>query len=514
MSVSTIERRTYLRLRQAPKLPIESSLDFRPDPRPEFAAPVRLPATLTIRVDCGLDAIRRYGVRELLACIGVRPKFVTEGMADLYYGRADSGQGGGARVRVARDSETRWRMPPRWRMQGGTCVPFGEGDAPIWRDGRLTFDIFRAAAYWLTLEGERQLSDRDVHGRPIVGPFDGTLREQDAPPVQEYARLLAERLRQWTPGFAPAPTWPGGKRYAVALTHDVDEPEAPRGLWDMILGRFSTDPGERDAALAAWWDERRRPDFWRRRWTTPTRRAEWDFDAFLECERRAGLRSALYFAPVRRGVSRDPDVTYDLGKGRYRRLLAQLVRDGWEIGMHASYRTVENRPAPKFQRDMLSAAAGGATIQGVRHHYLRLDAFDPMRGLNAHRRAGLDYDSSIGFNDLPGFRAGLCLPYRLPGRGPGDLIELPMTLADMHLPRADIETSVAITLSHLRDVRRWGGLAVLNWHVGNWRTAAGWREAYRAACAFLAADADVWVAPPREIAAWWRAGRWDTARID
>lgn len=514
MSATMLDRRAIGRLGRPEHLPRPATTVWRMEDESEAALPDRAPTTLTIRVDRGLDAIRRYGVRELLACVGVRPRFVTEGTADLYYGAGDSGRGGGARVRVIRDPEAPWRLPPRWRMQDGTCLPFGESRGGIWRDGQLTFDIFRAAAHWLTLEGERHLSDRDAHGRPIAGKDDTPIHDTDAPPVLGYARLLADRLRQWVPGFAAAPTWPRGKRYAVALTHDVDEPEAPRGLWRLISDCFSTDAGERDAALAGWWGERRRPDFWRRRWTTPTRRAEWDFDDYLDCERSAGLRSALYFATIRRGASGDPDVIYDVRRRRFARLFSKLAMGGWEIGLHAAYRTIENRPTSAFQRNLLSAAAAGAAIHGVRHHYLRLDPADPMRGLNAHRRAGLTYDSTIGFNDKSGYRAGLCLPYRLPGRGPGDLIELPMTLADMHLPRHDIETAVAITRGHLRDVRRWGGLAVLNWHVGNWRTAGGWREAYRAACALLAADDEVWVATPNEIAAWWRAGRWKTTDAD
>jgi len=233
----------------------------------------------------------------------------------------------------------------------------------------------------------------------------------------------------------------------------------------------------------------------------------WDFAEFCALERGRGLRSAFNFAVVSREKGHLNDVRYNAGQPKYRRLMRELLADGWEVGLHAAYLTAQGRPPAWLQYERL-AEWTGCQVRGVRHHYLQLQPDQPLATLLAHAEAGAADDSSMGFNDSPGFRAGTALPFEVfdPRRGlTGELLELPMSIADMHLPRDDERAATECVLGHLAVVRELGGLAVLNWHVGNWHPARGWRESYRAACELLAQDAGAWVAPPRRIAEWWRA---------
>jgi len=237
----------------------------------------------------------------------------------------------------------------------------------------------------------------------------------------------------------------------------------------------------------------------------PSRRLEWDFDEFCGLEAACGVRSTFFFGVANRRESHPCDIHYHCNRGRYRRLFRSLTAGGWEVGLQAGYLTRLGRPGVQAQSRRLQHWSG-CQIGGVRHHYLQLDPHEPLLTLAAHAAAGMAYDSSVGFNDQRGFRAGIALPFHpfdpMSGRA-ASVVELPLTLADMHLSRRDQAPTITAVLDHLRTVRALGGLATLNWHVGNWYAASAWREGYRAACRLLATDPDAWVATASEVAAWW-----------
>lgn len=369
--------------------------------------------------------------------------------------------------------------------------------------------IARRAARRLSLRHEVTGALFDEHGRAIVS---SDKPNAPAGPIEEPAlhrllRVAIDRSRDmeaWRPDRR-APRWPTGKRYAVALTHDVDDAERPVSYRPAIRYLQSGD------VRRAYWEFR-----------SPRRRpasAGWDFDDFCGLEDRFGFRSAWYFSVVPRRDAHPCDVAYDIRRRRYRSLVARLDRDGWEIGLHSSYATREDRPPLRQQVDRLQQQLA-RLVFGVRHHYLRWNADDPRRSWRAQFDAGLAYDTSVGYLRRPGWRAGIAAPYHLlPGAAPDiveaprrELLELPMTLADMHLPTDDDAAAIAIALEHLRRTREIGGLAVLNWHVGHWHGTPAWRRAYEAVCETLAADREAWVALPRTICHWWRVGRWQSRR--
>jgi len=494
-----------------------TQLESRPVPSERVPAEALSPSraagasNLTVLLDFDIDGPRtRYGVEQLLRVIGYRSVFVRHGHAMIYAGSDDSA-GGRAAVWLAIEpaDRTHEHRPQVVESRGIPMVCWGDApDVPV-HGNRIQFDIARSTAFWLTLEGEHDAAQRDEHGR-VLGPdsLPGTCGLLNKPPIHRYADLLGELLRERGVEVAPMPRWPNGARYAVALTHDVDLPERPsRGR--VLLGEWWR--GVPRSRREAYWDLRstiRSCGFYNSCLAPATRRREWDFPLICDLERRHRLRSAFYFAVVHRDAGHRCDVTYDVRQRRYRRLFRRLRTDGWEVGLHASYRTRLGTPTIVEQMQTLGAAGSGP-VAGVRHHYLQIDRTDPTRSLLEHSDADLMYDTSIGFNDCPGFRAGIALPYR-----PYDadrmearvFVELPMTLADMHLPRGDEAAAIQEVSDHLDRVRSLGGLAVLNWHVGHWHTDPAWRAAYVAACERLSHDGEAWIATPHEIARWWLHG--------
>ncbi|HVP11791.1 MAG TPA: hypothetical protein VMV94_11460 [Phycisphaerae bacterium] len=471
-------------------------------------APV--PSHVVARVDGGIDEpLRRYGIEQLLRLVGFGVRFKSDDSATIYCG-SNPAIGAAAAIWIPPDDAffLDAGQRPTISLVDGVCVPHrGPAPASLWVGNRLSFDVARATAFWLTLESERYAAARDGHNRvPAAASLLGTLGLLNRPPIHAYVQLLADRLNSEANCGSPLPRWPLGKTFAAALSHDVDAPErsnrVPLYLKEMV---FKNHRPRRHA----YWDlcaEIRTRGLANACIRPPSRRPEWDFGEICEIEEACGLRSAFYFAVVPRSLGHLCDTTYDSSRSRYRRLYRRLIEGGWEVGLQAGYLTSAGRPSLRLQVDRLARFSGHG-IAGVRHHYLQLDPVAPMRTLATHADAGLLYDATVGFNDDLGFRAGIALPYQPydPQRqGAAPLVELPTGIADMHMPKQYETVSVEAVAEHLRIVRGLGGLALLNWHVGNWHFAPAWRDSYCAACRLLAEDADVWVATPREVATWWR----------
>lgn len=476
---------------------------------PSFSAIPDHAASSAIAYPVHVDAMLRgtsdeFGFRQILLTAGI-PTYPAESCEPVIYYGCDPRVGTQAAVWI-QSRAAEHLAGAEWSVMNGMPVPMGSPVEDATGDGRrIPLDLGALCAFWMNLESERNVAERDEHGRILSSQsLLGRLGLLERPPVHAYAEILRRRMEML--GFRPPSIdrWPGGKRWAVVITHDVDEPESPRAAYRHVQRIFEGPNGKR---REAYWDlraELRSRGLAEGLFAGAEGRREWDFDAYCRVESDAGLRSTFYFSVVPKSWGHGRDVTYDLGLPRYRQLMARLQRSGWETGLHASYETIEDRPALKWQVRRLTSLARDVPTS-MRHHYLRLDPRRPYESIQSASTCGLMCDSSVGFNDAPGFRAGIAMPYRVHGALDSTgrrVFELPMTLADMHLPRNDVATATRIALAHVAAVRELGGMAVLNWHVGNWHSKPAWRESFKAVCELLASDSTVWTPTVAQAAAW------------
>lgn len=463
--------------------------------------------SLSARIDrCVDEPLRRFGLETLSQLLGI-PFVVTNATRpDLYYG-FDPLIGRSARVWIRAELSSDWsHRPPLVAMLSGVPVVLSE-DAPrtLVDRNRIEFDLILATAYWASLTSERHITHRDAHGRvpalaSVLGQYDLTHR----PPVHAYAALVSRMFGLSTESANVVPRWPDGKQWAALITHDVDLPERAPLARSLLKELIRPRTFRRRDALYALRAEVARFGLRECLFKGPTRRKEWDFARLCDWQRKANLRSAFYFATINRRDGHPCDVDYDIAQSRYGELIRSLSSDGFEIGLHASYCTVTEGPDVGAQLAKMPSAS--QPVNGVRHHYLQLNHADPMSSLIEHADSRLRYDSSIGFNDAPGFRAGLAMPFHPFDADRGvrrDFVELPMTLADMHLPTHDAAAAIRVVRDHLNCVRSVGGLAVLNWHVGHTMTHPGWRAGLIEAIENLRQDSTVWTPKPSEMAEWW-----------
>ena len=362
----------------------------------------------------------------------------------------------------------------RWVLDtiGAKDVGFGDDlpySAEAWeqveRGDRPDGDDLAEAFFHLARVEERN-GARDEHDRfraasSCLDPLD--------PPV--------ERLRARL-GLEP-PRW-GGARFAVALTHDVDVPwkwtrkgvkgAAARAKNDLKGGRYGTGLRELRGLAGAAVHKARGSDPY------------WSFDRILADERRAQASSTFFLLA-------DHAHEFDGGAAEeYERLRPRLVetlQDGKaEVGLHGSYAAAADAQRIADEKQRLERLSG--PVQGQRYHYLRVD---PHRNLGPLEAAGFAYDSSLGFGDAIGFRAGIAHPFRpwdFERDAPYDLIEVPLAAMDVTLSAERyLNLSADEAGARLRVLLDWaerngGGFAVL-WHSEQYDSALlpGWDVLYR-----------------------------------
>lgn len=471
---------------------------------------------MTTRISIALDPALApyrpeivYTWRTLLAGMGYAWEEVPWGEpADIVYAASAGAAPPGRLLMLA--APERWARPgmfmlagveegPGWarpRFAGERAdremVAHQDGRAVVARD--LAFD-----AFWLLTGQEEWQRPRGKHGYlDLTGTptlEQGVLRMGLASSIGAgLERLLGEL------GVAPGvPRWPGGKALAAACGHDVDYPQIIRWLEPLRILARQGRAGLR-AALAV----------------AAGRHSHWHFRSWMALERRYGARSAFYFV-ARKGSLREyatglPDPFYDINAPEFRALFRELADEGWEIGLHASYRAYTD-PAKLAGERAALAVASGQPIAGNRHHYWHLDPERPEDTLLAHERAGFVYDASLTHNRYLGWRRGSSWPFYPWHQGQRRALrtlQLPTAWMDDHLfgQRADNPGDRRALLGGLAaTTAAQGGLLLVDVHdyVFDDALFPGWARAYDELWGELFARGDVWLATPGEVAAHWAA---------
>ncbi len=128
------------------------------------------------------------------------------------------------------------------------------------------------------------------------------------------------------------------------------------------------------------------------------------FDWIMDMSDRHGLTSAFYFICGRTDAARD--ALYEPEHPAIRGLIRHIHERGHEVGLHPSYGTFLDPAAIAGEASRLRAVCEQEGVQqaiwGGRMHFLRWRTPVTLKGWEM---AGFDYDSSLGYADLPGFLA-------------------------------------------------------------------------------------------------------------
>jgi hypothetical protein len=229
------------------------------------------------------------------------------------------------------------------------------------------------------------------------------------PVIDELGLGLQHALQRLFPGWQPEP-----RQFQVNLTHDVDEIGIPfkfrlvarrcaRGGLMTGVREIMAGFGARPTALAAVLDSAGRAS-------------------------SRGLGCGMYWKATAPG---DFDSGYDVRDPRVDEVIENLSAARVELGVHPGYHTYLNRECLGEEIGRLRKALGSASLGG-RQHFLR---WSPQTWKD-WEACGLAYDSSVGFSECVGFRAGTCYPYRpwlLDENRQAELLEVPLVAMDCAL---------------------------------------------------------------------------------
>ncbi|MFN0149703.1 MAG: polysaccharide deacetylase family protein [bacterium] len=330
----------------------------------------------------------------------------------------------------------------------------------------LQFDLIANIFVHLSRLEETIAHERDRFGRfPSASSVLAQHRALHTPVVDRLAALFLELVRreQLAAGGALARIahWPSGEPCAVALTHDVDQSlswprQFARGLAAVARalprgGGANGAPSRRTAfarALRSLSRERRDPLLFSRR--------------VRDYERAEGVSSSWFFLTV---PSDSEGRRYNVESRAFRRFLRELHAQGFEVGLHGSIQSAASAHAMTNERRMIEHVLG-ARVESNRQHYLVFSASGSFWDL---REAGIQYDSSIGYSDATGFRAGTSLPFRPFDHARDEavaLLEVPLAMMDVaRIQPADASVALDPLWRELLDRSAvLGGLVTILWH--------------------------------------------------
>jgi hypothetical protein len=327
----------------------------------------------------------------------------------------------------------------------------------------LHLDVFGAAFFALTRYEEAvDGAPRDEHdrfrARSSVASRAGFLERAVVDEYVEVLRSVIERV--WPRLLAPRRT---GESW---LTHDVDLPLIAAGRpWWQVGRSLGADLVKRRTPRLAW----RRLTGWAR-----ARRGDLDgdpantFDYLMDVAEGVGLRASFNFLA---GGTAKADGSYRLNDPWIRRLLQRIAARGHEVGFHGSYDAFEDPQlvAEEFRHLRATAETLGIAqpAWGGRQHFLR---WSNPRTWRAWSDAGLHYDSSLSYAELPGFRAGTSRAYPvfdLERRRVLPLFERPLTFMDASATRylhLNPDETLALAGKLAETGKASGGTFVLLWH--------------------------------------------------
>jgi hypothetical protein len=355
-----------------------------------------------------------------------------------------------------------WRPPAELETRGRVPLPVLFGERPFLAEdeGRVSLgiDVFGGAFFMLSRYEEAVLPERDGHGRfPVHASLAAREGFLSRAIVDDYGELLFAALRRVWPRLPQPP-----RQFRLTVTHDVDHPLCP-GRSAIGIGR----------ATAGDLLRRRDPHLAARRLLAFARGPDDDvcntFDFIMGESERRGLRSAFYFMAGRTDPRFDGD--YSLDDPWVRGLLRRIRERGHELGIHPSYGSYRDGERMRVEVEALRTACAelglDARIRGGRQHYLRWENPTTWRNWDD---AGLEYDSTLGFPERPGFRCGTCREFPVFDLGARRVLRLrerPLVVMETSFfdygaaPVGRLVDEVAALKS---ECRRHGGELVLLWH--------------------------------------------------
>lgn len=209
----------------------------------------------------------------------------------------------------------------------------------------------------------------------------------------------------------------------------------------------------------------------------------WVFDFLLEIENRFAIGAIWHFYadPQKKNLqSWLMDPGYSIEDPELLLLMKRILQEGHKIGLHPGFNSWNSSHQIELSRSMLIDSLG-QNIDHCRQHWLR---FSWIKTWEAQQLAGIRKDSTLMFNDRPGFRTSSALcwyPWDSTQHSRYKLKVLPTVIMDSHF----YDYRMMSASERLESMSHWigecnavsGEVAVL-WHPQTLTKDYGYREGF------------------------------------
>jgi len=268
----------------------------------------------------------------------------------------------------------------------------------------INYDVLGLAYWMLARVEEIERTDLDEHSRfPAKSSHAYKHNYLARPIVDEWLYILHQVIQRQWPRIEL-------KRhsFAVGLSHDVDMISRyafakPLQLVRRLGGDFLRRGNFRGSLLPLWL--RLKND--KKLHAADTANT---FDWIMDVSERNNFISSFYFAcpNTRKIIYADYEIEHPI----VIELMRRIHRRGHEIGLHPSYGIQSDPQAITAEASRLRKACVREGIEqeqwGGRMHYL---CWRHPITLYGWEQAGMSYDSTLSYADMPGFRCGTCFEY-------------------------------------------------------------------------------------------------------
>ncbi|MCS7155697.1 MAG: polysaccharide deacetylase family protein [Bacteroidetes bacterium] len=431
-------------------------------------------ASLPVHLDvpAAFEPKALLGLEALLLPLGLRPVRARpdQGRRGLYYGPEEPDWEAGLCIRARPETwayfERLAPYPTEWlcyweRVPVLFGLPVARLAGEVWY---TELDLIASAFFWVSGWQEYASPERDQHGRfPYRASLQARMGWVERPLVNEYARLLGSWLD--SVGLsAPGLRW-RGCGWALVLSHDIDylRKWRPGMIYRELIWHFL-----QNRRRLRWSDRIGRLRAFLRDWLRAGDVMRESLERIWALERSWGVRATYFF---KTGARDKRDVGYSHRSRYLKGLIAGLLREGFEVGLHPSYRAHDRADYMRQERDrllrLLQRSEPRAELRAVRQHFLRLALPETFRIQVA---LGFAWDATLGFAEREGFRRACATPFRIfdvPANRILPLWEFPLLLMDSTLfdyRKLSAQEALESTLRLYEITRSAGGVAVSLWH--------------------------------------------------
>jgi hypothetical protein len=243
----------------------------------------------------------------------------------------------------------------------------------------------------------------------------------DIPVIDVYCQMLLYAMSLHLPQFIREIVWSEDSRFSLSLSHDIDYwnywmAEQKAETFRYNLKTFLKRPLNATYKLIG-------HTLHKNLIHNPQRQTRW----ILQKEQQLGVKATWFlfgksdFKDSRQNYISDPNI---------HKTLIDILGDQ-EVGLHGSQDSALNEDVLRSEMDSLMAS--GFKVTGYRAHYLN---FDYQKSFKILENAGILYDSTLGYWENIGFRAGISFPFfpfNIEENRPFRVLEIPLIVMDTTL---------------------------------------------------------------------------------